>query len=257
MTRDLLAQPRRIAFAGDWHADESWAVDAVYAAANKAADVIVHLGDFGYQFRPKFLTTLNAALADTETPLLFIDGNHDNHRWLNRLPIETNGLRLIGDWIWHIPRGFRWMWGELRFLGLGGAHSVDGTYRRQAGLMWQPEERITDIQAQSTINGGPADVLIAHDCPAGVQVPGLTPHRFPQFEVLRGDEHRTLLRKVVDRVRPQIIWHGHYHVRYDATVDFGYGPVQVHGLNSNDTRMRDNLQVVELADLQRHVKADT
>lgn len=255
MTIDPLAEPARIAFAGDWHAQTPWAVHAIEHAAQRGADVVVHLGDFGYRFRPAYLRALNAMCAGHKLPLLFVEGNHEDHRWLARRPVGEDGLRHLTGWIWHVPRGFRWTWGGVRFLGLGGAHSVDGMWRRQIGELWQREETVTVEQAEQVAAGGPADVMVMHDCPAGVDIPGLLPPgTFPEIEIMRADEHRTLLRGVVDQVQPRAIWHGHYHSRYTATPDLGYGPVQVTGLDCDGTTLAANVEVVDLADLAQLVQ---
>lgn len=243
-----LAEPRRIAFAADWHANTSWAVSAVHHAKDQDADVILHLGDFGYRFTAAFRRELTNALNHTGLHLLFVDGNHDDHSWLLRRPVGANGLRQVTDTIWHLPRGFRWTWAGVRFLALGGAHSVDRPWRTP-GASWWPEETITPQQASRTIERGPADLLVAHDCPAGVNIPGLSPDQFPPEEIRAADQHRQLLRTVVDAVQPKAIWHGHYHQRYDARPDFGYGPVHVRGLDCDGTTLDRNVQVVDIADL--------
>lgn len=250
-----LATPERIAFAGDWHANTAWAREAIWHAQENGADVIVQLGDFGYHFRPAFLAALTDVLAVTELPLLFVEGNHENHKWLLSKPIAHNGLRPLSEWIWHIPRGFRWTWAGTRFVGLGGAHSVDGIWRRESGDLWQREERITEEQAAAVAAGGRADVLIAHDCPAGIDIPGLEPNQFPEIEILRAAEHREILRGVVDAVQPTAIWHGHYHVEHWQTVDLGYGPVTVNGLNCDGKKINANVKVVALTDLPQGIQA--
>jgi Calcineurin-like phosphoesterase superfamily domain len=244
-----LTTPQRLAIAGDWHGDTNWACQAAWHAHSRGADVLIHLGDFGYEFRPHFLTRLTETLTAAGLPLLFVDGNHDDHLWLARRKVGRNGLRQLTDWVWHIPRGFRWRWGDLKFCGLGGAHSVDAGWRRRGGLMWQPQERITETQATIVKGGGRCDVLFSHDCPAGVDIPGLHPGDFPAAELLRAAEHRQLLREIVDVVQPRVIWHGHYHQRYEQKVNFGFGPVKVCGLAENGSAIAGNLTIVDLTDL--------
>ena len=163
-----------IAFAGDWHMNARWVPTAVRHAAEQGADVIVHLGDFGYTFRAEFLQSLQRALDEAGLVLLFIDGNHENFAALLSLPVGANGLRRLTDRIWHLPRGFRWTWGGVRFLALGGAHSVDQPWRR-LGTSWWPEEVLSEQDVAAAVAGGPADVLVSHDCPAGVAIPGWAP----------------------------------------------------------------------------------
>jgi Icc-related predicted phosphoesterase len=239
----------RIAFVGDWHANLSWACSAVWHAADNGADVIVHCGDFGYQFQAGYLRNLTSALAACRIPLLFVDGNHDNQLKLAEYPSRW-GLGRLSNWIWHIPRGFRWTWGGLRLAGLGGAHSVDAPWRRNAGLMWLPQETITDEQAATAIAGGPVDVLVTHDCPEGVTIPGLRGGRFPESEIYLAHLHRRKLRGVVDAIRPRFLWHGHYHTRYSTQIDLHGAPLTVHGLDCDGTTLSANVQVVDLTTLQ-------
>lgn len=248
--RDPLSTPKRITFAGDWHMNTDWAVSCVLRAADAGADVIVHTGDFGYAFFPRFLRPLSHALEETGLQLLFVDGNHEDHRWIARQPRRPDGLRMV--WppaIWHLPRGFRWTWDGVRFLALGGAHSVDRQARRQQGLLWQREELITPIQAQIASDGGPADVMVTHDCPSGVKIPFVDdPDRVPPFpadEIVRANAHRRVLRSVVDEVRPASLWHGHYHVNHAQDVNLGW-PMAVVGLDCDGTSFTSNLVTVDL-----------
>ena len=139
MTTSPLTTPTRIAFAGDWHENAVYAQRAIRYARKQNADVLVHLGDFGYSFSDHFVNTVTRDLGRAGMPLLFVDGNHEDHPKLNQYPVEANGLRKVTDRVWHLPRGFRWQWDGVRFLALGGAHSVDRPYRT-AGVSWWSEE---------------------------------------------------------------------------------------------------------------------
>jgi hypothetical protein len=110
---------------------------------------------------------------------------------------------------------------------------------------------ITNDDIKRCIDGGPADVLVSHDCPTGVPIPGLERGKliFPADALAQAEEHRTRLREVVDAVQPRAVWHGHYHVPYAMPIDFGYGPVDVHGLDMDTTTMLTNMQIVDLADM--------
>jgi len=245
-----LATPARIVFAGDWHMNATWAVAAIRHAAEGRADVMVHVGDFGYTFDGRFMRRLDAALQAAGLPLLFVDGNHEDFDSLLRWPIRPNGLRQLTDHVWHLPRGFRWTWGGVRLLAVGGAHSVDRQWR-SPGTSWWPEETLTGDDVARAVAGGPVDVLVAHDCPAGVDIPGLaaTSHLWPAEELALADEHRQRLRTVVDAARPRAVFHGHYHRRYSTTADLGYGPVAVVGLDCDGTTFDRNLTFVDLDDL--------
>ena len=249
---DPLATPARVAFAGDWHANTRWAEAAITYAAEHGADVIVQLGDFGYNFRAPFVNGLEKALSRTGLRLLFVDGNHEDFPRLLGYPVRPNGLRQISSRVWHLPRGFRWEWGGISWLAVGGAHSVDRPWR-EPGVSWWPQEAVTDDDISQAVGGGPADVLVAHDCPAGVPIPGLaeSAHLWPAEELAAAEAHRAKLRTVVDAVRPSAIWHGHFHLRYSAKPDLGYGPVTVHGLDCDGSTLDGNVTVVPLAEVAR------
>ncbi len=247
MTLDPLAEPEKIAFAGDWHANTRWAVHTINYAADQHADVIVHLGDYGYDYPPDYTRRVEEACREHRIPLLFVDGNHENFPRLHAYPIRDNGLRQISDHVWHLPRGYRWTWSNRMWVALGGAYSVDKPWRK-AGISWWPEETITDGQAEQVIAGGEVDILVSHDCPAGVPIPGIDdragPPPFPADQIARSNEHRELLRTVVDAIQPTAIWHGHYHRQYATTVDLGYGPVTANGLDCDGTTEAKNIAVV-------------
>lgn len=241
-----LGEPSRIAFSGDWHASVTHAVSAIQHAKDHGADVVVHVGDFGYTFRPSFICTVVDELVDLDIPLLFVEGNHDDPSALSG-PVAPNGLREIGQNLWHIPRSFRWRWGGMRFLGCGGAHSVDRQWR-VPGVSWWPEESLTETDVQRCIDGGPTDFLISHDCPTGVVIPGIDdrtdPAPFPPLEIALAQEHRRMLRRIVDATRPTTIVHGHYHVAYeDADNELG---ARVVGLDMDGTPMARNMRFYDM-----------
>lgn len=268
--RNPLETPNKIAFAGDWHGSERWSQHAVEYANNNRADVIVHAGDFGYDFTKKFVSGLNDSLRDADVPLLFVDGNHENFDYLYSLPINRKtGLRKIASHIYHIPRGKRWVWDGVQYLGLGGAHSVDKPMRVPY-VSWWPEEKITPEQVKKSLKGGLVDVMITHDCPAGVEIPGLCPvehfemaergepvhyhcnnyHGFQSNMIREAETHREFLAaEVVTKVKPSTIFHGHYHRQYNTQADLGYGPVSVFGLSYDDTRLSENMMFVTTSEM--------
>lgn len=247
----MTAETQRIAFAGDWHMNTQWARNAIAHAAERGAQTVVHLGDFGYTFSREFVDGVDQALAEHGMDLLFVDGNHEDFPKLDSYP-RVGGRGKLTDRIWHAPRGYRWEWGAVRFLALGGAYSVDRPYR-VPGVSWWPEETIGRGDIARVMGGGFADVLISHDCPVGVVIPGIddrtTVSPFPPLEIMRANEHRQLLRGAIESVRPSVIWHGHYHVKYQTVTDLGFGPVVVNGLDCDGTSLAANVAVVDVADL--------
>lgn len=253
-----LVEPDRVAIAGDWHGNTDYACWMVRHAAARKVDTIVHCGDFAFRFHQDFVSALSTELELHRIRLLFVDGNHDDHRFLGSLPVGRDGTRRVAPWIWHLPRGLRWEWHGSTWLALGGGHSVDRQHpARVPGVTWWPEERLTTAQCWKAAAAGPADVMVCHDAPAGVSIPGIEdPHGpqpeggwpFPHFELVVSHEHRLLLRTVVDAVLPGAVWHGHYHRRYSATLPLthpvhGERACRVEGLDCDGTDPDRNMVI--------------
>lgn len=247
----------RVAFAGDWHANHAWAVRAIRHAADQGAERIVHLGDFGYHYTTRYVAGVDRALRDTGLELWFIDGNHENFPRLNRYPIGDHGRRQLTERLHHLPRGYRWTWDGVRFLALGGAHSVDRPWR-VTGTSWWPDELITDQDVEAAIAGGPVDVLVSHDCPSDVEIPGIDENDWiPPLELLRAAEHRRQVDRVFTAVTPHTVWHGHYHVAYSQLLWQPHGPVWVHGLDCDGTMLARNITVITVGENADEPQAST
>ena len=254
---DGRAAPRRILVAGDWHGNEDWALSVIRRAqsmlAREAPRLILQLGDFGVwpdRAGQDYLARVSKALAEAEAELWFIDGNHEDFPQLARLASDRtpDGRVVVRPRLFHLPRGYRWTWHGLRWLGCGGAVSLDRAQRTE-GVDWWPDEEITDAQEAAVIAGGHADVLVSHDCPSGVaHTFGRPPPQWDPADLARSDAHRRRLQRIVDGVQPSRIMHGHLHRAYQRSCDFGYGPVQVTGLDA-DGRLR-NFAVLDVADMR-------
>ena len=246
-------EPGRIIAAGDWHGNTGWAQHVIWQAKTHLAEeerrIILHLGDFGiWPGGRDYLFRVSAALDQADADLLFVDGNHEDHArlcaerekaplmaWGSRLPIPIgSGSRTVGariHWLW---RGHRWTWHDRTWLALGGGVSLDRAIRTE-GKNWWPQEEIGAEQAARVIVDGGADVMVTHDCPSGVR------HTFPPppsfwdaRDLARNDAHRERLQRIVDAVQPSHLMHGHLHRSYQRTCDFGYGPVEVTGLDCDE-----------------------
>lgn len=234
--------PRRILVAGDWHGNTEWALHVVRRVPQllsaERQRLILHLGDFGVwpgAEGKRYLRTLSAVLGQVGAELDFVDGNHEDFPQLAGLAARAWGTGpdervTVRPNICHLPRGFRWRWHGRTWLACGGGVSLDKAARTE-GADWWPQEEITPRQEAEIIAGGHADVLVSHDCPAGVA------HTFPrppawwdQADLTRNHAHRERLQRIVDAVRPGHLMHGHLHRAYQRCCDFGYGPVQVTGL---------------------------
>ncbi|MFC4128883.1 metallophosphoesterase family protein [Nocardia rhizosphaerae] len=243
--------PNTVMVAGDWHGNHYHAEDAIRYAAEHGAQAILHVGDFAYQFRPSFMSAVQQALGETGLYLGFVPGNHDSYVYLD-LREQEHGCTAIPlrPNLFYLPRTYRWIWSGVSFLALGGAHSVDRPWRARGE--WWARETITISEAVTAANGGRADVMICHDVPDGVRIPCIegNPIGFPDAEIEAAQRHRELLRRVVDEVKPKHLFAGHYHCRLDAPLVSRDYRTDVHILDMDGARMRDNTQVMDLTDLK-------
>lgn len=215
---------------------------------------IVQLGDFGYwehQDEGKFLDQLSRLAKNYGVAVYWIDGNHENHVLLRStycVPERTdeNGFVQMRDRIFYIPRGTAWEWAGVRFLGLGGAFSVDRNSRKVGRSFWF-EETITDEEVELACENGKdgVDVVFAHDVFTGVDInlvfamQGRYLSKSPP-----SDRNRDRLKTVVDAVQPSQFLHGHYHVYYKQNVMQHYGPVRVVGLGCDGMEV-DSISVFD------------
>ena len=134
--------------------------------------LILHLGDFGIwadSAGRAYLARVGGALVGAGAQLWFIDGNHEDFPQLAWLAgeVTADGRVAVAPGVFHLPRGHRWHWYGREWLACGGGVSLDRAARTE-GVDWWPEEEISGAQEAAITVGGPADVMVCHDCPAGV-----------------------------------------------------------------------------------------
>lgn len=232
-----------ISFAGDWHGNFPYTRKALNYASKNGSDVVVHVGDFGVWAPYNYIRAVGDEAARLNLQVFFVDGNHEDHPWLNAQPIREDGFRVLHDNVAHIPRGTVWDWDGVTFMGLGGAHSVDRQWRRD-GVEWFREETLTYGQAfKAATVSQDIDIMITHDCPAGVEIPGIAgnPHGFPEEEIALAEKHRDLLGYVVDNLQPKILVHGHYHVNYNDVRD----STIIKGLDCDGNQLDKNIWLLD------------
>lgn len=228
--------------AGDWHGHASEANMVIKSIKDSDinVDTIIHVGDFGtYKRHQKFLDDLQLELHKNNIRIYFIDGNHDDFDYLYSLPLSDNGLRPVRANIFHIPRGYRWNWEDVSFMGLGGAASINSSKLQKQGEWWE-EEALTDEDILRASIPGHVDVMFTHDSPATASN-SLANNASEQDQVLErfGPKavrycinHRNRLADVTNAVTPKVLYHGHYHSTMkgayvhmdpDASTGFFYG----------------------------------
>ncbi len=244
--------PDRVLAAGDWDTNTTRAVAVIQSAGMRGIDTVLQCGDFGF-WTPgpatnQHLDSIEATCERFDVTLLWVDGNHECFPALYALPIDTDtGLRPVRPHIYHLPRGYRWTWHGRTWMALGGAHSLD-RHARTEGRSWWPEEFLSDADMERATTGGPVDVIVAHDCPDRVDIPGLAPPGFyPAAQLADAEAHRNLVGKVVDATRPGVLLHGHYHVRHNAVRPLANrASTAVIGLADDTADPRDNMLLLDL-----------
>ncbi|HEY8701125.1 MAG TPA: hypothetical protein VIM08_09240 [Arthrobacter sp.] len=200
---------------GDWHGHLGMGLAAIRPASDQGVSTLIHVCDFGLDWpgaeRGRYEKKLNTLLLEREAVLIVSPGNHDHIAVVNLLDVQEDGLISWRSNIKVLPKGGRTVVGGLRVGGLGGAFSVDRTWRREGKDLWADEEEPTAEQAERLIAGGDLDVLITHDVPAGVQMKaGLD---LPPEIIAQADRTRIRLRESVDRLVPHHAFCGHWHQR--------------------------------------------
>ncbi|MEX1105037.1 MAG: metallophosphoesterase [Ilumatobacteraceae bacterium] len=251
----------RIGVAGDWHGNRTWALRCVAAFADAGIGEIFHLGDFGIWPGPngqQYLLDLEAVLASHAMTMFVTPGNHEDYDQIGELTVldlghDVGAVQWITDHIALLPRGHRWMRNGWSFVSLGGAPSIDRWSRRK-GIDWWEAEAITDEDVARVVEGGRADVMLAHDAPdAALGTPRVAsilrsnPMGWPVYALNYAAEGKARITTAFLAVEPRLFVHGHFHVQDEAWVEQFDHPTHVVSLNC-DGAPTGNLVVVTLPD---------
>lgn len=207
---------------GDTHGDAQFVANVNRFARDAGATTIVQLGDFGYNFDRNLLASIGAFLdRSEENRWYWLDGNHDHHDYIEDVILKDQPWDVpvphFHDRMFYCPRGSTTMLGDTKVMFLGGAFSIDRAYRKEY-VSWWPQETIRhkDMIAANQNKDG-VTVMFTHDAPPN---DGLEPLLW-QGLGYKIDEasrsNRENLAAVVNVVRPDRLYHGHYHHRYDGT----------------------------------------
>lgn len=147
-------------------------------------DVLIILGDFGYFWNEGDQTSRNEnykieVLASRRFQTCFIDGNHENFDILEGLEQGEKWGGKVGIWkshsdnvIYYLKRGEIYTINDKRILTVGGAYSIDKSYRK-TGISWWPQENINNAEIKNTLDNLDAhdwrvDIVLTHTCPSHI-----------------------------------------------------------------------------------------
>ncbi|MCY3924374.1 MAG: metallophosphoesterase [bacterium] len=245
---------RRVLVLGDIHNSDGALGAALRAAERERCDAVVSVGDFWLQdcswgTRPQTDTAgrpshswtplMRLAMA-APLPVIVIDGNHEAWPCLVDYAQRPDVARArpagrplhLGGTLWWADRGSTWTWSGRRCGALGGAVSPDKFITRLAPHRWPDHEVPTRDDLRRLLANAPEglDVLFCHDAPAAAAgLKGLPKALIPDWILAECREVRGLLQDAVERTRPQVVCHGHWHQTNYAHI--GDVPTEVFGLN--------------------------
>jgi len=253
----------QVGLLGDVHGNRNWLLRAIGVFSRTGVDTIVQVGDLGIFPHGDDERTFDLAerdLAKAGITLLVAPGNHEDYDQIEALTPRPDGWLEYREHVLLAPRGLRTTLGDRSVLWLGGAGSVDRSWRlreearenaeyRRYGSskrlkIWWERETLTDADVERAIAGGSVDLMVCHDAPAPVDgIARLTTRDTDQEDLDLANESTRQLTHGVDSVQPKLLVHGHHHVRVEST----YGSTLIRGLGTDGST--DALALLDLETL--------
>lgn len=160
----------KVGITGDTHGDLKFS--KIYEAKRLGVTHLIICGDFGYIWSGRFKEQKQLEfLNKIGIEVLFLDGNHENHKLLNKYPIsDMYGGRVhkILNNIIHLIRGEIYIISGNKYFVFGGANSTDIKYRKEDKDWWR-EEKPTDSDKENAYNNltkynWNVDYILTHTC---------------------------------------------------------------------------------------------
>jgi len=216
---------QRVAVVGDIHGNFRWLDIVARAAQTLAPDVttMLQLGDWAMD-----PDTTDEALDGTGIERIYVVlGNHESWNQITPLLDAHPGDAIrVSKITWLLPRPGRLTIGGRSVLSLPGAVSVDRAWRQEWVSYWKDEE-ITSEHVKAAIAGGPADLMLTHEPPAGTPVRAVqeilrtNPMGFPDDAIRDSATSRARVAKVWNIVYPELLIHGHMHAPGGGQTEYG------------------------------------
>ena len=136
-------------------------------------DYLIVLGDFGLLWREdKEYYWWKQWFEAKRFTTLWLDGNHENHDWIDSLPVSKwNGGKIhrISDNIIHLIRGQVFTLAGKTFFVYGGAVSHDKEIRTPGVTWWTREEGSYQEECEAldnlAVHNFQVDFILTHTCP--------------------------------------------------------------------------------------------
>lgn len=193
---------------GDYHGYWYGAIENYFSICQERGrkpDLLIQVGDFGYY--PGQTTQGRPAEPYLDHqfghPLIFIDGNHEDHEKLRPLA----GTRVGAD-CYYVPRGYLWE----GILFAGGAYSVDKAMRLATGAHWSPMEELSVFDAECIIQKHKTEkvhTIISHTAPSSFDLSWAASPMFGGEN--KKEMTRQALNLLLQHFRPSNWFFGHWH----------------------------------------------
>lgn len=218
----------RIVVVGDTHGNFADIRDKIMVAGKHKINHVLVVGDFGlwthFADGHEFLDEVQELARINKTNVFAIGGNHENWDHWNWY-VENNpthkGFAMVRRRILLAPKAHAWTWANKRFVGAGGAVSIDKDSRlhqeRKPKTLWWPNEQLTQDDVAKISTFGTADFLFTHDCSNN------TPFKHRLKPDHDSQIHRQRIDDVLRSVKPKFHFHGHMHEQYDWVNEHTYG----------------------------------
>lgn len=197
-----LSSTSRIMVAGDIHGRFT---EFDRLISRQCPAMVMQCGDFGFWPGQGMKLPLRGFrdADDNLVPVYWVDGNHEDHRELQKLHREGHDLE-IAHGVHYQPRGSLLTLPDGRtVLFAGGAASIDKD-ARVYGVDWFPEEIFTEEEFRTLFpKVSRVDIVISHTAPASVTLPSYMSDFY--------DPSRAVLEAVLQKYRPEQWFCGHYH----------------------------------------------
>ena len=234
-----LDRSSRFLVIGDTHGNFRFLEEACKVAVAEGVSWMLQVGDWGFVFptgdrsSAQKIEMVNTLLDKYDLDLDWFDGNHEGYGQLELLGVHPDVEEPVqmSERIRYLPRAHRWRTGDIRFMVVGGAYSIDRKWRTLNSGYWE-QETITDEQVKRSIAGGKVDVMFTHDAPYGVTaletMLAKNSHYWANMMSKRewwraeqaSKENRRQVARIVKATMPKMLIHGHYHHLYADTFSY-------------------------------------
>lgn len=215
-------RPMRVFITGDVHGDPIRRLNSTVFPTGKSLsedDLVIIVGDFGVLWannpnnQERFIERW---LFDKPWTTLFLDGNHENHRRLDELPVENRfgaDVGVVNDKLFHIKRGEVLTLRNEKFWCFGGAMSTDKEHRIVDLSWWSRElpskqEEDHGLETLEAIDYKP-DYILTHTMPSESVIAFNNLYGYHRDRV--DDPVSRYLQHVYDNVEFKEWFCGHFH----------------------------------------------